>query len=421
MDQLFLQKIEKISTKLEATGIKTISPSVYVSDFEGLEKQLQEMPMDDIDGLVLLVLTGGTEKMILKSAEKTSKPIILLTDSENNSLAAACEVIPELRSKGRNPKLIFSENLEKIDVEKIKKNIEVFQTIRKLKNLRLGLIGSRSPWLVSTIQDFELVKDKVGPTVVKVDFSEFLTEIRKIPDSQADGVSEKFLSNISESKEPSKEDVIQAVKIYLALKKLVKSHGLDFVTVGCFELIPEIDNTGCLALSKLIDEGIIAGCEGDLEATLTMVILNLLSSKPVWMANISSFDLSRNTIIFSHCTVSKDMLESPPVLRNHFESSTGVAIQGDLRKNAEFTIARLGGPKLDKMLLSSGIVNRNNLENENMCRTQAEIKLDGSVEDFIKNLLGNHTVLVEGDIRSKLRSLCNELDIETIGTNGFEK
>jgi L-fucose isomerase-like protein len=49
-----------------------------------------------------------------------------------------------------------------------------------------------------------------------------------------------------------------------------------------------------------------------------------------------------------------------------------------------------------------------------MCRTQVEVKLDGKVEAFINNLLGNHVTIVKGDISSKLQDLCDKLGINVI-------
>ena len=46
---------------------------------------------------------------------------------------------------------------------------------------------------------------------------------------------------------------------------------LDACVVRCFDLVTDLRTTGCLALSWLLDQGVVAGCEGDIPATLTMV------------------------------------------------------------------------------------------------------------------------------------------------------
>jgi L-fucose isomerase-like protein len=166
----------------------------------------------------------------------------------------------------------------------------------------------------------------------------------------------------------------------------------------------------------MIDEGIIAGCEGDIDTTLTMLISYYLTNKPVWLANICSIDRVKNTLTFAHCTIATKLLEdgSKVTLRSHFESGKGVSIQGTLKLGQKVTIARLGGPKMDRMVIATGTIRRSDMGHEHMCRVQVEVRLDGKVEAFINNLLGNHVTIVKGDISSKLQDLCDKLGINVI-------
>jgi len=166
----------------------------------------------------------------------------------------------------------------------------------------------------------------------------------------------------------------------------------------------------------MIDEGIIAGCEGDIDTTLTMLISYYLTNKPVWLANICSIDLVKNTLMFAHCTIATKLLEdgSKVTLRSHFELGKGVSIQWVLKPGQKVTIARLGGPKMDRMVIATGTIYRSDMGYEHMCRTQVEVRLDGKAESFINNLLGNHVAIVKGDISSKLQDFCDKLEINAI-------
>lgn len=44
---------------------------------------------------------------------------------------------------------------------------------------------------------------------------------------------------------------------------------------------------GCYALSRLLDEGVIAGCEGDICSALGMLWGRLLTGQVPWMANVA--------------------------------------------------------------------------------------------------------------------------------------
>ena len=53
-----------------------------------------------------------------------------------------------------------------------------------------------------------------------------------------------------------------------ALRSLVAEERLDAPTLCCFDLIGARAFSGCLVLSALNDEGVAAGCEGDLPSAM---------------------------------------------------------------------------------------------------------------------------------------------------------
>lgn len=83
------------------------------------------------------------------------------------------------------------------------------------------------------------------------------------------------------------------------------------------------------------------------------------------------------------------------IIRNHFETETGIVIQGILHPGG-ITMIKCAGECLDEYFVSTGqlIENTNYI---NACRTQARIKLDKSVDYFMRNPLGNHHIILMGD------------------------
>ena len=79
----------------------------------------------------------------------------------------------------------------------------------------------------------------------------------------------------------------------------------------------------------------------------------------------------------------------------HFESNSGIAIQGLLHEG-DITLFKCGGECLDEYFVSSGYLK----ENTNLmaaCRTQVKIKLQKDVNYFLQSPLGNHHILIKGD------------------------
>jgi L-fucose isomerase-like protein len=216
---------------------------------------------------------------------------------------------------------------------------------------------------------------------------------------------ERFIAGATEICEPTTTELGDVSRLYLALKKVVADHKLDALTVRCFDFVQHQKTTGCFALAQLSDEGIIAGCEGDLVSTVGQLWAHKLLGVTPWMANPAQLDPDRNTLWLAHCTVPPTLVESYR-LRSHFESGLGVGIQGAL-PSGPVTLLRIGGNKMDRLWLAEGDILRSG-DAENLCRTQAEIKLTrgGTIADLLRAPLGNHLVLVFGHHLDRLQSWC---------------
>ena len=112
------------------------------------------------------------------------------------------------------------------------------------------------------------------------------------------------------------------------------------------------------------------------------------------MANPSMINTRTNELILAHCTIGLKQTERY-IIRNHFETEKGIAIQG-LLPTGDVTIIKCGGECLDEYYLSTGTLSENT-NYINMCRTQARIRMNTPAEYFMKNPLGNHHILVHGN------------------------
>jgi L-fucose isomerase-like protein len=158
-------------------------------------------------------------------------------------------------------------------------------------------------------------------------------------------------------------------------------------------------------VSLLNEEGIIAGCEGDVPALISMMVLNYLTGEPAFMANPSSVDVWNNQAILAHCTLPLHMA-SKYNLDTHFESGLGVGIKGIIQ-TGKGTIFKLSGD-LRRMFVS-GINIRENLNNPNLCRTQIRVEIDENVNYFLKDPIGNHHIVCRGDYSGLIKEFFDYL------------
>ncbi|MCK4272485.1 hypothetical protein KAX22_07525 [bacterium] len=120
------------------------------------------------------------------------------------------------------------------------------------------------------------------------------------------------------------------------------------------------------------------------------------------MANPAQIDVENSTLWLAHCTVPRSMVGEYR-LRSHFESGLGVGIRGKLAAGP-VTLLRIGGKVMEQIWLAEGEIIQTG-ETENLCRTQAKVRLTGGgrAGDLLRAPLGNHLVLVPGHHAGRLR------------------
>lgn len=335
---------------------------------------------------LIYVRTGGTEGIFLRLLPQlkaqSEKPFYLLTSGKSNSLAASMEILSHLRQHGFKGEIIHGNS------EYVRKRIDILakaaEARQRLQKTRLGIIGKPSDWLISSHADREKVRQRLGIELVEVPMQELLAESEKL------GVK-------------NEESLSGALKIYEALKTIVERHHLAGFTLRCFDLLTAVRNTGCMALARLNSEGIVAGCEGDVPAMLSMTIINALTGISGFQANPASIDPDSATMTFAHCTIPLNMVERYE-LDTHFESGIGVGIRGFVA-TGPITIFKVSGD-LQRSFIAEGELVRNESKTD-LCRTQQVIRLADPADTayFLTQPIGNHHIILPGHHKALLKEV----------------
>jgi len=326
---------------------------------------------------LIYVRTGGTEGIFLKLLpllqEKSARPFYLLTSGKSNSLAASMEILSYLKQHNLKGEIIHGS--QQYITRRITMLAKVEEACRLLNGIRLGIIGEPSDWLISSHADKEQVKARLGIDLIDIPMEELLQTV-------GNGDTDH---------------------IYQALKIIAERHRLKGFTLRCFDLLTAVRNTGCLALARLNAEGLVAGCEGDVPAMLSMMMVRSLLGVSGFQANPSTIDPETGEILLAHCTIPLDMVEHYE-LDTHFESGIGVGVRGFM-KEGPVTIFKVSGD-LQRHFIAEGTLVRNQ-QKPDLCRTQQVIRLaDKSLANyFLTNPIGNHHIVLLGHCKELLEGL----------------
>jgi len=355
-----------------------------------------------------VVGTGGTERMLLDAIERRrvvrgAEPQILVAHRAHNSLPAALETLAAIQQQGGRGRIVFVDDVG--DLAELDEAIGDLAAARRLARSRLGIIGGPSSWLVGSIADASVVRRRFGVELVTVEPTRMI-ELTRVPVVPTGVLAERFtkVADPVRSTVPT-SDVADAMGVRSALADVVDDHQLDAVTVRCFDLLGDPGTSGCLALASMNDDGIVAGCEGDVPSALAMLLVRELLGQPAWMANPASVDVRTNRLVLAHCTVAPSMIEGF-ALDTHFESGRGVGISGTFAEQP-VTLLRLGGRDLDECWIVEGDIVATG-DDPDLCRTQVTVELSsGDVGELLQRPLGNHLVLASGHHAVRLRRWWN--------------
>lgn len=339
---------------------------------------------------LIYVRTGGTEGLFKSRVPYTkTRKTILLTSGKSNSLAASMEILSYLKNQGARGEIIHGP-VQYIS-KRIKALCQVAHALGKLDGTNYGVIGAPSDWLISSNADSEVLKEKLGLNLIDIPISRLIESAKAMKSDNEKGAMECSL------------------RIYESLKALVKEYDLKGLTLRCFDLLDTLNGTGCLALAKLNEEGIIGGCEGDVPAMITMVIVSALTDQPSFQANPSQINPDTQEILFAHCTIPLNMV-SGYSYDTHFESGIGIAIRGHIPEG-DITVFKVSGD-LKRYFVAEGTLTESPGKKD-LCRTQALIKFNADsgkpTDYFLTEPIGNHHIIIRGHHKELIQSFFQEL------------
>jgi L-fucose isomerase-like protein len=370
--------------------------------FENVGKRIEKLlppgnyALIESDPDVLFFLTGGSERSALEQVS-AGYFYLLIGSQYDNSYASATEVKAYLNNMNIPSMLLDEEEAETAAL--LKDIVTVKQALNNLRGKKLGLIGQVSNWLVSSTIPASLLEGKFGIKLIEIPWGE-------LPHFSEFKASDNFLASFSDEKNI---DLTETAKVCGLLENTIRKWNLDAITVECFPLVRNDSVTACLPLAKFNNDGIPAGCEGDLTAIAGMMLCKELTGIIPWIANINK--AADEFCMFSHCTIAPGLVSDYSVT-THFETGKGTAIEGNFKGDL-ITIFRFDN-NLNKAFIALATIT-SRPKSATACRTQIEVKLtEREVRLLRQSPLGNHHLIFPGDCKKLLHLASTLLGIDVL-------
>ena len=269
---------------------------------------------------------------------------------------------PQWQKAGKKVVLLPSSDWGEID-----RIAALMRVAPRLRQTRIIVV--RGPQGTTAACSAKQVRERLGAEVIPISVEETVKAHQAVDIKAAEAEAEKYwISKAKNIVEPTRDDIINSARMYLAIKNLmIKEQAQAVTSSNCMGRPAK----GCLTFSKLNDLGLVGACEGDMDSTLTMLIFRYAFGIPGFISD-PVFDISRNALIHFHCTSATKMdgtagKRLPFTIRTQSDSEKGVSLDVENRIGQVVTCAKF--INLDTMLISTGKIIEIT-HDELGCRTQ---------------------------------------------------
>lgn len=407
------QLLDETAKALCLAGVSCCNTGIVLHNLASVQKAAALLKEMDTDVLLICIATWSEDHHLLDLLSYVDKPVILRAypHRETGSLCCAHQIGAVFTDIGRKYEFVYGEARSVECACRTKRLGAACALSNRMEQVRVGAIGGRVKGMTEIAYDEFAIKQKLGARVVNLDETELTSLVAAMTDEEAENLLEEKKELLTPCKVLSdREAMLESMKYYGALKKLVKDYALEALAVKCYTTYM---GKVCLGYSILAEEGIVGACEGDVTNALTMKLLYELSGLPVNNTDLLYLDEKENTILFSHCgssgfSIAQGDIELAPVRL----AETGVCSRFLMKTGTVTAVNICGHGEQFRMAVMVGEAVPCGMEFPgNPMKIRFEKKVDRISQDIMKYGVGHHWMVGYGDYREELQSFCNQKGI----------
>lgn len=411
-----LAKFEEYLTDLETRlgDIKFVGGDMIPpTELDALADKVRQ---SGADGMLLIHLSAhGGDTPVLGKLIDLGLPTILFSQPFSGH---GWMYFPQWHKQGKKVILLPTSDWKELD-----RTVGLLRVPAWFKQSRIIAWGA--PQGTAAACSAEQIKKRYGAELVSVANERVQELMRSIDLKDAEEEAEEYwLSKARRIVEPSRQEIIESARLYLAVKQLMIQERAQAITSSHCMGNPR----GCLTFSKLNDLGFVGACEGDMDSTLTMLMFAYAFRLPGFISD-PVIDKAKNAMVHFHCTSATRMdgpkgARLPFTIRTQTDSKGGVALEVENRVGQAVTCAKL--VNLDTMLVVPGRIAETSTS-PMACRTQfaqtvpdaRRLFLDWGenvIQGGVMTLL--HRVVFYGDHSDAVRDLGDLMGFKVIEEGG---
>jgi L-arabinose isomerase len=256
--------------------------------------------MNDIDAIVLFSGTWVWAAHLIaaiRDLASTGKGIVLWTNPGSQGWRPVGGLVMQgaFKEIGLKHRFVYGSAKDPVEIEKVVSYCRASAMKNRLNMSTIGTFGGRGMGQTCGAADPSQWMKMFGTDIDSRDTSELLETAKKITKAEITEARKKIQKLFSKPI-PENEQSEKSIRLYLAIKKLVKKNEWDFYTIQSFPGLGDEYSATCFAQSMILEDGMGTSTLGDFNTALTVKCLTDMSNEPVYYGDLQHIDKSNNEI-----------------------------------------------------------------------------------------------------------------------------
>jgi L-fucose isomerase-like protein len=398
---------------LRATGMDVVESPAFIEDAASSATVGRHFYDHRVPVIVLAAATWSADSNLLDMLEECSVPIVTwaLPGMNTGSMCGCQQFCCVLKELGEPYRFVFGPAHDDEVISRISNYATAANLVAVLRKTRMGLVGYHVAGMTEVAFDELELKAVFGPRTVHYGLEALENSMAGISEADALAVWAERMARVKKVS-VGEADIIDSMRGYLTLKHFAQQDGLSGMAIECY---PQYMGRLCLAASLLADEGIVVGCEADMNSTVAMLLLTRLTGQAVHNTDGLGVDAGEGSIVFSHCgNGSTSLAELPNQIEiGHVRLAHRGACVLFPGKPGPVTLVNLVGRRGTYRM---GIAHGEAIPTEMVfAGNPTKVVLEGGVQHYLDVIaregLGHHWMISYGDVRKPLQEFCELLGV----------
>ena len=262
-----------------------------------------------LDVVVAVMGTFVGADVVRKVAERTPGAVWLWTVAEPqvgagrlrlNSLCGGLLTNYAFKQMGISVPMLYGDPDDPATSAQVRSLLLAEKTVQALTSTRIGVVGNHPPGYDPCDYDADELRQTFGVEVAEIALNEAFQASEADAESEFDE-AHQAVSGLEGWQSIEPLQVLNSLKAERGLRRLIDRYQLTSLTVECWpQYMTEFGGAVCWAMSRLIDDQVMVGCEADVHGALSMLMCRELGGMSPFFGDLVH-QVSEDRLVFWHC------------------------------------------------------------------------------------------------------------------------